>query len=159
MKIRKIKKNNHRKAFEVSTHNRIYFYPYAKLEVQPSTTDVIREVFVDEDLGREGFTYVLESGAEGTVHVDHVLDYNKDPDYLRDILLYKLTLEAQERVENSPLSKREIIRSLGTSASQFYRLLDQTNYTKSFGQLVALLDILECDVEIIVRERDTESVS
>jgi hypothetical protein len=53
-----------------------------------------------------------------------VLEYNQDPTYLRDLLLYRLTLEAQKRVAESPLSKREIVRSLGTSAAQLYRLLD-----------------------------------
>ncbi len=133
-------------------------FPYVKLDVPPSRADVIREVFVDKELGNEGFTYVLESGQEGTVHIDHVLEYNQDPSYLKDMLLYKLTLAAQEQVEKSPLSKREIIRRLGTSASQFYRLLDQTNYKKSFGQLVALLDVLDCQVEFAVKDRESETV-
>ena len=50
-----------------------------------------------------------------------------------------MTLEAQTRVAASPLSKREIVRRLGTSAAQLYRLLDQTNYRKSVDQLLALL--------------------
>ena len=66
-----------------------------------------------------------------------------------------LTLEAQKRVEASPLSKREIIRRLGTSATQFYRLLDQTNTTKSVGQLLSLLHVLDCDVDLVVRDRRT----
>ena len=119
---------------------------------------MIREVFVDKELGNEGFTYVLESGQEGAVHIDHVLEYNQDPSYLKNMLLYKLTLETQKQVERSPLSKREIIRRLGTSASQFYRLLDQTNYKKSFGQLLAVLDILGCEVEFAVKGREPETV-
>ena len=82
-----------------------------------------------------------------------MLEYNKDPDHLRDQLLYSLTLEAQKRVAASPLSRREIIRRLGTSATQFYRLLDQTNYRKSVDQLVSLLQILDCDVQLVVRSK------
>jgi hypothetical protein len=37
---------------------------------------------VDDELGREAFTYTLESGREGTVHVEQVLDYHRDPGYL-----------------------------------------------------------------------------
>jgi predicted XRE-type DNA-binding protein len=80
-----------------------------------------------------------------------VLEYNQDPAHLRDALLYKLTLEARKRVEASPLSKREIIRRLGTSAAQLYRLMDQTNYRKSIDQLLRLLHILDCDVDLVVR--------
>ena len=108
---------------------------------------------MDEELDREGFTYVLASGKEGTVHIEHVLEYNQDPGYLRDTLLYKLTIEAQKRVEASRLSKREIIRRLGTSATQFYRLLDQTNYRKTVDQMLSLLHVLECDVDLVVRAK------
>lgn len=87
-----------------------------------------------------------------------MLEYNSDPDYLKDTVLYELTLEAQERVARSGLSKREIIRRLGTSATQFYRLLDQTNYSKSIGQLLSLLEILDCEVELIVRDKPSSSL-
>ncbi len=153
MKIKKVRQNNRRKAFEVVTRQQTYFFPYAKLEVQPSSTDRIIEVCVDRELGNEAFTYRLESGGEGSVHIDHVLEYNQDPHLFRDILLYKLTLEVQKRVAESPLSKREIIRRLGTSATQFYRLLDQTNYKKSVGQMLSLLAILDCEVDLVVREK------
>jgi hypothetical protein len=108
---------------------------------------------VDKELGSEAVSYVLASGREGTVHFEQVLEYNKDPDYLRDRLLYDLTVEAQKRVAASPLPRREIIRRLGTSATQFYRLLDQTNYTKSVDQLVSLLQILDCEVRLVVRAK------
>ena len=85
--------------------------------------------------------------------IDHVLQYNRDPRYMRDLLLYKLTLVAQEQVRSSSLSKREIIRRLGTSPAQFYRLLDQTEYKKSIDQLMALLSILDCDVDLVVTDR------
>jgi hypothetical protein len=157
MKIRKVTFNNRRKVFEVLTHRGTYCFPYAKTEVKPSPADKIEELYVDKELGREAFTYVLESGAEGTVHVDYVLEYNRDPAYMKNVMLYKLTLEAQTRVERSHLSRRELIRRLGTSAAQFYRLLDQTNYRKSMGQLLSLLHVLDCDVDFVVKDRPRKS--
>jgi len=153
MKIRSVSPNNRRKAFEVKTSARSFVFPFTKVAPQPTADDPVVRVFVDKELGREGFTYVLKSGREGTVHIEQVLEYNQDPDYLRDLLLYKLTIEAQKRVEASQLSKREIIRRLGTSATQFYRLLDQTNYRKSVDQLLSLLHVLDCDVELVVRAK------
>ncbi|HSG72735.1 MAG TPA: hypothetical protein VLA12_20140, partial [Planctomycetaceae bacterium] len=142
---------NRKKAFEVTTRSENYQFPYARLEVPPSRENPITRVFVDRELGNEAFTYELESGGEGTVHIDHVLEYNRDPRYMRDQLLYQLTLAAQQQVEASPLSKREIIRRLGTSPSQFYRLLDQTNYKKSIDQMMALLHILDCEIDLVVK--------
>lgn len=153
MKIQSVQFNNRKKAFEVRIRNRVFVYPYARLERALEVGDMVREAYVDRELGREGFSYVLESGREGTIHAEQVLDYNEDPDYLRQALLYKLTVEAQKRVEASSLSKREIIRRLGTSATQFYRLLDQTNTRTSIGQLLSLLHILDCDVDLVVRKR------
>jgi len=153
MKIRSVTYNNRRKVFEVKTSTKELSLPYAKTEPWPTTQDPVKRVFVDEELGREGFTYELESGRTGTVHAEQVLEYNQDPSHLRNLLLHRLTLEAQKRVDASPLSKREIIRRLGTSATQFYRLLDQTNYRKSVDQLLALLQVLDCDVELVVRAK------
>ncbi len=151
MKIRSVAANNRKKAFEVKTASRTFSFPFSKLDPEPTDQDKLLRVFVDAELGREGITYALESGKEGSVHIDRVLDYNKDPGYLRDMLLYKLTLEAQKRVNASPLSKREIIRRLGTSAAQLYRLLDQTNYRKSLDQVLRLLQVLDCEVSFTVK--------
>ncbi len=151
MKIKTVAGNNRRKVFEVKTATRTWVLPYAKLDPRPTLQDPLATVFVAPELGREGFTYVLRSGREGTVHIYQVLEYNQDPGYLRDALLYKLTLKAQERVKATPLSKREIIRRLGTSATQFYRLLDQTNYAKTIDQLLCLLQVLDCHVDLVVR--------
>ena len=158
MKIRSVRNNNRKKALEIKTSSRAMQFPHAKLRPLPKTHDPIRRVVVDQELGGEAVSYVLESGASGTVHIDQVLEYNQDPSYLRDALLYKLTIEAQEALERSPLSKREVIRRLGTSATQFYRLLDQTNYRKSIDQLLSLLTVLDCDIELTVKaKRDSKA--
>jgi predicted XRE-type DNA-binding protein len=151
MKIRSVRQNNRKRAFEVSTWGRRYTYPYALADPAPSPSDPPVAMWVDEELGREGFTYTLASGLEGSVHIDQVLEYHQDPRLLRDLLLYQLTIEARKRVEESGLSRREIIRRLGTSPAQFYRLLDPTNYRKSVDKLLFLLHALNCEVDLKVR--------
>ncbi len=151
MKILGVEANNRKKSFEVQTREGTYSFPFAKLEIRPSADDPIKEVFPDEELGMEGFTYRLRSGAEDTVHVDAVLEYNRDSGYLSELLLHELTVEALKALEESGLSKRELIRRLGTSPSQFYRLLDPTYYGKSAGQMLALLHLLGKEVDLVVR--------
>lgn len=153
MKIRSVKANNRRKAFEATVAGKRLAFPFAQLEVQPTADDPIANVYVDRELGGEGFTYVLKSGREGTVHVENVLEYNRDPDHLRDLLLYRLTVEAQKCIAATPLAKREVIRRLRTSPAQLYRLLDQTNYRKSVDQMLRLLQVLDCDVQLVVRAK------
>ena len=72
---------------------------------------------------------------------------------MRDLLLHNLTCEALDRLETTTLSKREIIRRLGTSPAQFYRLIDPTNYRKSVDKMLALLQVLGCEVDVTVREK------
>ena len=159
MKIQSVVANNRRRAFEVHTRRDTFVFPYAKTTPTPSADDRIAEVYVDPELGREGFTYRLASGAEGSVHLDSVLDYNEDPSYMAELTLYRLTLEAKERYESSGLSAREVARLLDTSPTQLYRLLDPTNYAKSLKQLVSLLYLLGAEVEVEVRNRPRRRAS
>lgn len=151
MKIRSIEANNHKRAFDVAVSKGVLAFPYAKAEPVPTASDPIVRVYVDDELGREGFTYVLRSGNEGSIHIDSVLEYNEDPAYMRDLLLYELTLRAQECMKASPLSQTEILRRAKTSASQASRLLDTANRTKSVDKLLVLLSAMDCEVEFSVR--------
>jgi len=109
MKIRSVRSNNRKKVFEIRVGTRSLVFPYAKADPQPTPDDPVSRVFVDKELGQEGFTYFLDSGRTGT--------------------------------------------RLGTSATQLYRLLDQTNYRKSVDQVLSLLQVLDCDVDLVVRAK------
>ena len=134
------------------TYKGAYEYPYAKLDLRPTNTNPLADFYVDDELGDEAFTYTLASGDEDTIHIDRVLEHNRDPAYMRDLLLYQLTIEAKKRVDESGMSVRNISRMLGTSATQYYRLLDEDNYRKSMDQMVNLLAVLGCTVDVNVRE-------
>ncbi len=152
MKILEVEANNRRRSFEVRTRRGVFSFPYAKLEVRPVPgSDGVQRVFPDPEAGDEAFTYVLESGAEDTVHLDAVLEYNQDPEILNEIILHRLTLECRRALEGSDLSKRALARALGTSPTQLYRLLDPTYYGKSVGQMAALLSLLGKHVDVVVR--------
>jgi hypothetical protein len=159
MKIFKVTANNRKHAFEVRTRRQTFLFPYAKTDPAPLRTDRVAEVFVDPELGNEGFTYRLDSGAEGSVHIDAVLEHNEDPSLMAELTLYRLTQDAQKRFEASGLSVRDVSRWLGTSPTQLYRLLDPTNYTKSVRQLISLLYLLGCEVDVEVRQRPRRPIA
>ncbi len=153
MKIRSVSANNRLKAFEVRAGRRVLRMPFARLPVPPTADNRITELYVDPEMGGEGFTYVLEDGQVDSLHLDAVLDYNADPGLLSKLFLYELTCEAQSAAKASGLSMREIARRLNTSLSQLYRLLDTTNYKKSIGQLLSLLSVLDFDVKLEITPR------
>jgi hypothetical protein len=97
MKISKVSLNHRKKTICLETRKGVLEYPFAKLDIRPTAKNKIKEIFVDPDLGNEGVTYFLESGRENSLHLDAFLEYNKDPDYLRMIFLFELTIRRIKR--------------------------------------------------------------
>lgn len=151
-KMKSVKYNNRKKSFTVTAGSNEYAFPYAKSNPKPTSSNPIVELYVDKELDKRGFTYVLKSGKEGTVLLDQVLDYNKDPEYEREILLQQLTAKACKILDSSQYKgrKREIMRRMNTSQAQFYRLIDPGYSRKTIDQMVKLLSALDCKVEISV---------
>ena len=151
MKIRAVSANNRKAQLELTVRSgKTFPLPYSRLDPRPTSRNTIQSVHVDEELGREAVTYVLASGEEGSAHIDHGLEYNEDPTLLSELLVHRLTVAARARIGGSGLSRREVARRLGTSVPQLYRLLDTTNTRKSINQLVALLRVLGCNVDLVV---------
>ena len=153
MKIRNVSINNRKKALEIETAKGKFSLPFSKLPTKPSAKDKIQTAYVDSELANNAITYVLTSGKEESVHLDAFLDYNRDPDFLHEITLHKLTVDALKLIKESDLSKHEIIRRLHTSPSQLYRLLDASNYRKSIDEMLRLLAVLGYRVDMkLVKE-------
>ncbi len=155
MKIKEVKINNRKKCFELTAADRIWLFPFSKLNLKPGPKNRIATVSVDTDFGDEGFTYALDSGKEATVPMDAVLEYNKHPEHMRDILLYQLTVDAKKIIAQKGIAKNEIIRRMDTSQTQFYRLIDTANYHKTIDQMVKLLAALDCQVSLHLKKDPT----
>jgi hypothetical protein len=153
MKISEVTADSRKRVFTIRAARSEYVFPYSKLRVAPSAEDPIEVAYADPELGKEAFTYRLRSGAEDTVHLDEVREFAKDPEYLQELLLHSLTIEARRGLEESGLGKRQVSRLLGTSPTQLYRLLDPANQKKSVGQMLALLHLVDRDVSLVVKKR------
>ena len=150
MKIRSVTINNRKKALEIETAKGPLALPFSKLQIKPTAKDPIKVAYVDSELANAAVTYTLESGKEDSVHLDAFLDYNRDPDFMREITLHNLTVQALKRLKTAGLSKQELIRRLKTSPSQLYRLLDPANYQKSVDEMLRLIAVLGYRVEMKV---------
>ncbi|HKJ91137.1 MAG TPA: hypothetical protein VJ960_08405 [Oceanipulchritudo sp.] len=145
--------NNRRKVFSLDTDRGKMEFPYACADPQPVRGNYVREAFADPELGNEAFTYRLESGEEGAIHGDSVLEQNQDPDHLSELMLYHMNLALRKTVAESSLSKREIIRKSKISAPQLYHLLNPANSQKSASQIFRVFYVLDRDLEFNIRER------
>ena len=151
MKIKNVAVSYKRKHIEIEVGDKAYTLPFSKLRLKPTVQNKISEIYVDKELAEKAITYTLSNGKEDSIPLDAFLDYNKDPNYLRDMLLHRLTVESLKWLKASGLSKNELIRRLHTSPSQLYRLLDTANYKKSIDEMLRLLAVLGCDVELNVK--------
>ena len=98
--MRQVDINNRKARLEITTSaGNMLPFPYAKLDPRPTPRDRVCEAFPDAELAKEGVTYVLESGAEGSLHIDDILEYNEDPRQLSEILMHRLTVEARKRID------------------------------------------------------------
>lgn len=152
MKIKSVHSNNYKKCLEISISKNVqYHLPFSQLRLIPTNENKIENIYIDEELGHQAVTYLLNSGEEGSVHLDAFLDYNQDPDFMKKLELYNLTLKTLKLIEISQLSKREIARKLKTSLSQLYRLLDTANSRKSIDQMFRLICVLNAKPQLIIK--------
>jgi hypothetical protein len=159
VKIRSVRTDARRRAFAVKTASGEFEFPWAQLDVRPTTADPVESVGPDPEIGNEGFTYRLASGAEGTVHIDHVLRLARDRDYLHHEHLYYLTNEARDALRESGRSQRSLGRQLGTSLAQIARLLDPTNTRKSVDQMIRFLGAMGKRVDMHVEDEPNRGQS
>lgn len=152
MKIKHVLANNRKKAFIIEANGRRSEIPFAQLKVKPSGKDPVVSVYIDREIGGQGFTYILKSGRTDTVLLEQVLAMNGDPETIRERLLYDLTCKAQKNLVQAKLSKRALARRLAIPPAQLYRLLDQSFYGKSIDQMIKLLGALGLDVKISIKE-------
>jgi predicted XRE-type DNA-binding protein len=156
MKIKSVQANNHKHAFIVTTCNgQEFVFPYSQLNVMPHGSNRICQVEVDSELGKEAFSYELESGECDTVHIDHVLHFVNEPEYVRELARHKLSMAAKRLIGECGVGKKEILRRLKTSPSQLSRLIDPSNSRTSIDKLLMLLVACDCKVDLTV---DGESI-
>jgi hypothetical protein len=67
MKICSVNSNKKRKSFDVNTASKKHVFPYSRSDPAPSRDNPVTRVFVDKEIGGEGFSYELASGKTGTV--------------------------------------------------------------------------------------------
>ena len=138
MKITNVSIDRRRKELVILAGRRTFRYPLALL---PAKEELVAAV-ADEEIGREGVECHFASGRTDTVHLDDIRAQLGEAQYAREILLYELTLKAQELLKERGLARRALCRLLSTSPAQVYRLLDQKCYNKSIDKMVELLRVL-----------------
>ena len=91
---------------------------------------------------------MLKSGQEDTVMLDQVLEYHQEPEYMLNMLKYKLTVFIRKAMEREKIAKNELRRRINTSSSQMQRLFDLDNNKKSVDKMIMLAAALGYPIEL-----------
>jgi len=138
-KYKSVKFNNRKKVFHlIYTSGLEIECPYSALSIDKN----VIEAGPDKEVGNHCFYFVLEDGEKDYITFDQPLYIIRHPDYVREEVLYNVTVELQKIIALKKISKREIARRLNTSVTQVNRLLDQTNYNKGLSGLIDIATII-----------------
>ena len=94
---------------------------------------------IDEELGRQGATFVTADGTRGDLPADFVL-YYCDPTYDWSPI-NQLKRVIRDKLDASKLSVRVLADALRTSHSQVVRLLEENRGSKQLVQLLKLAEL------------------
>jgi hypothetical protein len=143
-KFKKVEFNNKKRVFKLSYNSGLVVEcPYAALGIK----EKVVEAAPDKEVGGHSFYFILENGKQDYVPFDQPLYISNNPDYMRQELMFELTMNILSIIEDVGISKRELARSLKTSVTQINRLLDQTNYNKDLSRLIQIASLLNYDFD------------
>jgi len=148
---------NYRKAVleitlaEGRRHTR-YSLPFAALKgTRAGTTNRFVSIDIDEELGRQGATYVMADGSRGSLPADFVL-YYCDPTYDWSPL-NQLKRALRDKLAASKLSVRVLADALHTSPSQVGRLLEDNRGSRQLLQLLKLAELAGYQVTFTLKRK------
>jgi hypothetical protein len=106
---------------------------------------------IDEELGRQGSTFVMEDGTRGDLPADFVL-YYCDPTYDWSPI-NQLKRVLRDKLDASKLSVRVLADALHTSPSQVVRLLEENRGSKQLLQLLRLAELAGYRVSFTLKRK------
>lgn len=117
-----------------------YKLPFAALKgTRVSAKNRFVSIDIDEELGRQGTTFVMADGTRGGLPADFVL-YYCDPTYDWSPI-NQLKRVLRDKLDASKLSVRVLADALKTSPSQVVRLLEENRGSKQLLQLLKLAEL------------------
>jgi len=155
-RFKSIRPNYRKGVLEITLHEgkklTRYSLPFAALKgarVGPRNRFV--SIDLDEELGRQGATFVMADGTRGDLPADFVL-YYCDPTYDWSPI-NQLKRVLRDKLDASKLSVRVLADALKTSPSQVVRLLEENRGSKQLLQLLKLAELAGYQVTFTLKRK------
>ena len=148
-KIKSAEFNNRRKTIVVTyTTGKPVEVHYAQLGIRQN----IESVWVDKETRGMSLGIKLENGQEDFMPYDQPLALAKDPEYLLQTQIERLTATIKQTIAEQKISKRYIAEQLKTSDNQVQRLLNPAILNKNLEQLYKIATLLGLELDWQVRK-------
>ena len=153
---KEIKPNYRRRVLEISLregrNKKTYDLPFkvfGKRKIHGGNR--FASITIDQKLGNQAASFVLEDGTKGDFPADIVL-YHCDPTYDWSPI-NQLKRALKDKLGASQLSVRVIADALNTSPSQVVRLLQENKVSKQLAQLFRLAELAGYQVEFSLKKK------
>jgi DNA-binding Xre family transcriptional regulator len=113
---------------------------------------LIKEVKVDWETNGKSLKITFEDDSIDYLPYDQPLVIVKDPEYLLQIHIERITAKIKEAIAKKKISKRYIAERLGTSDNQVQRLLNPDILNKNLSQLYKIADLVGLEFEVLVKD-------
>ena len=152
VKIRRVAINRRKKTFDVDLGRSRYSIAFARLDPRPTADDPVEEANIDPRSRARGSCTGSRRGPRALC--SRIKSSVKQKiRYLRRILLHRVTVEARDRLTASGICKRGGGPEAGRLSRPALPAARRPNQRKSVDQMLRLLQVLDCGVDLVVRSR------
>src|SRR5258706_6858933 len=154
--IKSVKPNYRRRVLDIKLQEgrttKPYSLPFAAFgEKKVHSKNRFTRIEIDQELGNQVASFVLEDGTKADFPPDFVL-YHCDPSYDWSPM-NQLKRALKDKLGASQLSVRVIADALQTSPSQVVRLLEENKVSKQLVQLFRLAELAGYQVEFSLKKK------
>jgi hypothetical protein len=155
-KFKEIKPNYRKNVLEITLLEgrkaKKYNLPFAAfLGKKIASKNRFLSITIDQELGKQAASFVLEDGSTGDFPADFVL-YHCDPAYDWSPI-NQLKKALKDELDTAKLSIRVIADALNTSPSQVLRLLQENKASKQITQLFQLAELAGFQIEFNLKKK------
>lgn len=113
---------------------------------------LIKGIEVDGETNGHSLKIVFVDNSIDYLPYDQPLAITRDPEFLLQIHIEKITAKIKETIARKKISKRYIAEKLETSDNQIQRLLNPDILNKNLGQLYKIADLVGLEFEVHIKD-------
>lgn len=113
---------------------------------------LLKDIEVDRETRGRSLKLIFVDDSVDYLPYDQPLALTKDPEYLLQVHIEKITAKIRAAIEKKKISKRYLAERLVTSDNQIQRLLNPDILNKNLSQLYKIADLVGLEFEVHIKD-------